>query len=62
MRADSERGERRHTERQSRDVVEARVRELATAVHSLQQDVDALVHRPLIEPWQSGADEKTFER
>ena len=62
MRADAEHGERRQTERQSRGVIEARVRELATAVYRLQHDVDALVHRPVVEPWQSGADEKTFER
>jgi hypothetical protein len=50
--------ERRHTERQSREVVERQVRELDTSVQSLKRDVDALLHRPSCEPWQPAGDDQ----
>jgi hypothetical protein len=53
--------ERRHGERLSRDVVEARIRDLETSIQGLKRDVDALVHRPGVEPWQRAGDEKKPE-
>jgi hypothetical protein len=50
--------ERRRAERLSRQAVEARLRELDASVQGLKRDVDALVHRPLTEPWQPARDEK----
>ena len=54
--------ERRHAERPSRDVVEARIRELESSIQGLKRDVDALVHRPGLEPWRPSTDEKKPER
>ena len=54
--------ERRQAERPSRDVVEARIRDLETSIQGLKRDVDALVHRPDAMPWRRASDEKKSER
>jgi hypothetical protein len=54
-------GERRRIERKSREMVEQWLRDLGPSTRGFKEEVEALLHRPLAKPRQSGSDEKTSE-